>query len=101
MLCISHLPQIAAFADDHFRIAKREVGDRTLSSVDKIAGDDRVEEIAAMLDGLPVTPISRASAQEMLDRIAAWKAQKAGAGIAEPEPVSAGPRRRAKAAARA
>lgn len=81
VLCISHLPQIAAFADDHFRISKRQVGDRTVSNVEAIAGDERLDELAAMLDGAPITPASRANARAMLDRIAAWKARH-GAGAA-------------------
>ncbi len=99
VLCISHLPQIAAFADAHFRIAKRQVGDRTLSSVEPIADEARIDELAAMLDGVPVTPASRANAREMLERVATWKAARAD-GAPAPPPAAA-PRPRAKAAARA
>ncbi len=99
VLCISHLPQIAAFADAHFRIAKRQVGDRTLSSVEPIADEARIDELAAMLDGVPVTPASRANAREMLERVATWKAAHAD-GAPAPPPAAA-PRPRAKAAARA
>jgi DNA repair protein RecN (Recombination protein N) len=73
VLVITHLPQIAAFADAHYRIAKGEHAGRVVSRVDVVAGAERVEELAAMLDGLPITPAARASAQEMLDRVAAWK----------------------------
>ena len=77
VLCITHLAQVAAFADGHFRITKREVGGRTLSGVDAIAGDERIEELAAMLDtahGEP-TAAARASAHDLADRATAWKAK--------------------------
>ncbi len=108
VLCISHLPQIAAFADHHFRISKRQVEDRTLSNVETIDGDERIDELAAMLDGVPVTAAARANAREMLERVAGWKAARAAAPAPAPtEPAPAPmetaprPRARAKAAARA
>lgn len=73
VLVITHLPQIAAFADAHFQIAKAERGERIVSTVAPIAGAARIDELAAMLDGLPVTAASRRQAQEMADRVVAWK----------------------------
>ena len=72
VLVITHLPQIAAFADRHFRIAKREQNGRVVSRVEPIAEGDRVDELAAMLDGLPVTAASRQGAVEMLRRVQDW-----------------------------
>ena len=108
VLCISHLPQIAAFADSHFKISKQQLDDRTISNVERITAEERVDEIAAMLDGVPLTEASRANARVMLDRVAVWKAAHvpdaqqtiAPTPLAAPE-VAAAPRRRAKAAARA
>jgi len=77
VLCITHLAQVAAFAEGHFRITKREVGGRTLSGVDPVTGDERIEELAAMLDtahGEP-TAAARVSARDLADRAAAWKAK--------------------------
>lgn len=74
VLCISHLPQVAAFADQHFHISKRELESRTVSSVAPIWGEERVEELAAMLDGVPVSETARTSAREMLERATKWKA---------------------------
>ena len=74
VIVITHLPQIAAFADDHFRISKRDTGERIVSEVAPIDASDRLDELAAMLDGVPVTDASRANARTMLDRVAAWKA---------------------------
>ncbi len=116
VLCISHLAQIAAFADSHFKISKRQLDDRTISNVEQIDAAERIEEIAAMLDGVPPTDESRANARAMLERVDGWKA---GQQVApSPVPTAAGsavsadaampadlpppaPRRRAKAAARA
>jgi DNA repair protein RecN (Recombination protein N) len=65
---VTHLPQIAAFANHHLRIVKQEHGDRIVSVVEEIRDDERIDELAAMLDGTPVTPTSRNSAIEMLRR---------------------------------
>ena len=79
VLVITHLPQIAAFADTHFRIAKAERDGRVVSRVATIADDERIDELAAMLDGHPVTAPARANAREMLARVAAWKVTSRGA----------------------
>jgi len=74
VMVITHLPQIAAFAGAHFKIAKTERGGRVVSSIAPVSGSERVDELAAMLDGLPVTAASRRNAEEMLARVAAWTA---------------------------
>jgi DNA repair protein RecN (Recombination protein N) len=66
VLCITHLPQIAARAATHFRIDKSVRAGRTLTSVDRVEGQARVEELARMLGGAAVTDASRASARELL-----------------------------------
>jgi DNA repair protein RecN (Recombination protein N) len=78
VLVITHLPQIAAFASVHFRIGKGERAGRIVSSVEAIDGEERVDELAAMLDGLPVTEASRTNAAAMLDRVTTWKTTAAG-----------------------
>jgi DNA repair protein RecN (Recombination protein N) len=72
VLVITHLPQIAAFATHHLRIAKAEREGRVVSRVEPIAREERVDELGAMLDGLPVTDASRRSAIEMLRRVEDW-----------------------------
>ena len=74
VLVITHLPQIAAFADAHFRIAKGEREGRVVSDVDVIDDEARAEELAAMIDGLPVTRGARQSALDILTRVREWKA---------------------------
>jgi DNA repair protein RecN (Recombination protein N) len=67
VLCISHLPQIAAAASTHFHIEKTVKAARTITSVTRLADGDRVEEIARMLSGAAVGDQSRATARELLD----------------------------------
>ena len=66
-VCISHLPQIAAAADTHFRVAKETQKKRTVTSVACIAGDDRVRELARLLDG-SVSDVSIEHARSLLAR---------------------------------
>jgi len=66
VLCVTHLPQIATFADHHYLIEKREHGGRTRTTVRRIAGDERTEEVARMLSGAKLTDTSRKHAEQML-----------------------------------
>jgi DNA repair protein RecN (Recombination protein N) len=66
VLCITHLPQIAAYADTHFEIQKRIEKGRTLTTVGRLTENGRVEEISRMLGGAGVTEAIRASAREMI-----------------------------------
>ncbi|MFQ5514625.1 MAG: DNA repair protein RecN [Myxococcota bacterium] len=68
IVCITHLPQIAALADAHFRVSKRQRGSRTLTRVERLEDDARVEEIARMASGGRVTAVARAHARELLAR---------------------------------
>ncbi len=65
VLCVTHLPQIAAIADTHFLIEKSSSGERTLVSVEEVTGERREEEIARMLSGT-VTNTSLEHAREIL-----------------------------------
>src|SRR4029077_3415066 len=65
VLCITHLPQIAAYADTHFQIEKRVANGRTHTRVKRLDGEARVEELGRMLGGATVTDPIRASAREM------------------------------------
>jgi DNA repair protein RecN (Recombination protein N) len=66
VLCITHLPQIAAFADQHFLIEKTERRGRTQTGVRRMEQTERVEEIARMLSGASLTETSRRHAEQML-----------------------------------
>ncbi len=74
VLCVTHLPVIAAYADVHVRIAKTTRDGRTVTDVAEVAEDARVAEIALMLGGPGGGPAAQAGAREMLDRAAAWRA---------------------------
>ncbi len=66
VICITHLPQIAAFADQHFLIEKAETGGRTHTGVRRMEPRERVEEIARMLSGASLTETSLRHAEQML-----------------------------------
>ena len=80
VLCVTHLPQIAAHADAHFRITKRERDGRTVTQVERLDREGRIVELAAMLGGGPGDAAALASARELLDRAEAWRGQLIGAG---------------------
>ena len=64
VLVVTHLPQIAAHADAHFRIAKRERDGRTITEVERLDREARIIELAAMLGGGPETPMPARSNAE-------------------------------------
>lgn len=66
VICITHLPQVAAFSNAHFSVAKKVVSGRTTSQITLLVGGKRVDEIARMLGGLNVTDKSRAHAKDLL-----------------------------------
>lgn len=66
VLCITHLPQIACYADHHLRTEKQVEGERTVTSVAALGKEDRVREIARMLGGESITDTSLQHAQELL-----------------------------------
>jgi DNA repair protein RecN (Recombination protein N) len=66
VICVTHLPQIAAFADTHFHVAKFELDGRTETAVRSLTPTERRDETARMLGGLKLTPRARAHATEIL-----------------------------------
>jgi DNA repair protein RecN (Recombination protein N) len=67
VLCITHLPQIASYADRHFTVRKQTTGNQTSTTVRPVQGDDRLQELAEMIGGARITQTTRAQAQELLD----------------------------------
>ena len=67
VLCVTHLPQVAACADAHFRVSKSGNGEGVRSELTPLTTPERVEELARMLGGATVTAKTRAHAKEMLD----------------------------------
>jgi len=66
VLCVTHLPQVASQANQHFQVSKRNAGGKTVSSIDVLETPARVEEIARMLGGLEITATTRKHARELL-----------------------------------
>ncbi|MCL2778367.1 MAG: DNA repair protein RecN [Polyangiaceae bacterium] len=66
VLCITHLPQIAALADHHFVVGKSEQKGRTTSYVRTLSEEERVEELARMIGGVKVGDAARSAAMELL-----------------------------------
>jgi len=67
VLCVTHLPQIAAFARHHFNVCKEAVGARTETFVNALEESARVEELARMMGGAIITETTRRHAREMLE----------------------------------
>ena len=67
VICITHSPQIAALADHHFRIAKREIDGRNETSLKLLTESERIEEIARILGGINVTETQRQNAKELIE----------------------------------
>ncbi len=79
VICITHLPQVAAFADAHYHISKMIELDRTRTNIRRLDDNQRIDELAAMLDGMP-SEHSRANAREIIGRALGWKEQRTNRG---------------------
>jgi len=67
VLCVTHLPQVAAFADANFRVSKRGDAETVRADVEPLSAAERIEELARMLAGGAITAKTRAHARELLD----------------------------------
>ncbi len=76
VLCVTHLPQIAAFGDAHYKVAKSVVGGRTVASAESLVSDSRTEELAHMLG--TVSDATHLSAVEMCEQVQKWKDEQRG-----------------------
>lgn len=66
VLCISHLPQVASMADQHYLIKKEVKDNRTFTAIDNIHDKDRIRELSRMLSGAQTTPLTLKHAEELL-----------------------------------
>jgi DNA repair protein RecN (Recombination protein N) len=66
ILCVTHLPQVAAQGNHHLKVSKSQSGDKTISQVQPLARIERVEEVARMLGGATITDTTRRHARELL-----------------------------------
>lgn len=67
VLCITHLPQVAALGDHHLQVSKSRCGDQTLTEIVALVGDARINEIAQMLGGIELTNQAKANAQALME----------------------------------
>jgi len=73
VICVTHLPQIAAFADAHHSIQKKICGTRTVSTLETLQGESRIRELTAMLAGSQCTEASVNSIREFVQKAELWK----------------------------
>jgi len=73
VVCVTHLPQIAAFTDAHFSVHKEASGARTLSMPENPEDESQIKEIAIMLAGPQYTKTSSNNAHERMQKAAIWK----------------------------
>jgi len=76
VICVTHLPQIAAFADSQYRVTKRTTGQRTASHIETLDRETRVKELAAMIGGPKYTASALNAARELIESAEAWKKGK-------------------------
>jgi DNA repair protein RecN (Recombination protein N) len=79
VLCVTHMPQVAAYADQHLVVAKRVEGGSTSTVLERVVGSARIAELAAMLGGLPGSRAAEANARELLGRSESWKSARSDA----------------------
>ncbi len=77
VICVTHLPQIAVFADAHYNVSKRSTGERTVSTIEVLQGESRLKELAVMIAGSQYTASSLDAATELIQKAEAWKSSKA------------------------
>lgn len=66
VICITHLPQIAGMADQHYAVEKKQVENRTVSFIKKLSDEDRINEVAKLLSGEDLSKASIESAKELI-----------------------------------
>jgi len=66
VLCVTHLAQVAGFADHHYFVEKREVKGRTVAEIEELTGEERTREIGRMLSGQRVTPEALKHAEQLI-----------------------------------
>jgi DNA repair protein RecN (Recombination protein N) len=75
VIVVTHLAQVAAFATNHLRIVKDTSGAITESTISRLDGDERIEEMARLLSGTPDSDNARAHAAEMLNSANHWRGE--------------------------
>lgn len=76
VVCVTHLPQIAAFASAHFRVEKQVENERTTTNVVRLSENERIDELARMLGGARITDSARKHARQLIEEAKAAKASQ-------------------------
>jgi DNA repair protein RecN (Recombination protein N) len=76
VVCVTHLPQIAAFADAHFRVQKQVENERTTTSVVRLSASERIDELARMLGGARITDSARTHALQLIEDAKAQRSRQ-------------------------
>jgi DNA repair protein RecN (Recombination protein N) len=77
VICVTHLPQIAAFADAQFNVSKESSGERTVSTIKALEGESRLIELAVMIGGSQYTSSALNAARELMEKAGKWKQKPA------------------------
>jgi DNA repair protein RecN (Recombination protein N) len=70
VVCVTHLPQVAAFADQHLQVVKRAAGGTVATGVKPLSKQDRIKELARMISGAEITEQAKAHARALIERAA-------------------------------
>ena len=70
VLCVTHLPQVAAFGDHHFQVSKKTKANRTTTIVEELPDEERIRELARMISGSEVTETALKHARELRNQVA-------------------------------
>ncbi len=73
VICITHLPQLAVYADRHFKVTKIDSGGRNTSFINQLSEESRLEELAIMLSSNKYSEKARQAAKDLADRTVEWK----------------------------
>ena len=71
VVCVTHLPQVAAFAEQHLQVVKRAEGGTVATGVKPLTKQDRIRELARMISGAEITEQAKAHARKLIERAAA------------------------------
>jgi DNA repair protein RecN (Recombination protein N) len=66
VLCVTHLAQVASFADHHYMVGKREISGRTVAELEELTAEQRTREIGRMLSGQRITPEALKHAEQLI-----------------------------------
>ena len=68
-MVVTHSPQVASLGNDHFKISKKNENTKTITTITRLEGNERVREIARMLSGKEITTEAEAAARKLIENI--------------------------------